>query len=297
MMKLAAIDCGSNAVRLLVSNVFEVGEWKPLIRKADLYRVPVRLGEDAFIRGVISKEKTKDFIHAMAAFKSLMAACHVEDYLACATSAMRTAKNGHDLIKQVHREVGLEIQIIDGSKEAEFIALNQMDGRFLNGSFLYVDVGGGSTELSLYQDGLLKASKSFKVGTIRIKENLVSPKRWLHMKQWIEEHCHALTTISAIGSGGNINKLFSLTNHKNDKPVSLKRILQIHNELSQLSLEERMLKLGLKPDRADVIVPAGQIFTNVMTWANIQQIFVPQIGLSDGLIHALYRRKTQAKTA
>ncbi|HIJ82609.1 MAG TPA: exopolyphosphatase [Magnetococcales bacterium] len=296
-MKLAAIDCGSNAVRLLISNVFEMGDWNPFIRKADLYRVPVRLGEDAFVRGEISKERAKDFIHAMAAFKSLMAACHVDDYLACATSAMRTAKNGPDLIKQVRREVGLTIQIIDGSREAELITFNRLDGRFLIGNFLYIDVGGGSTELSLFQDGLLKASQSFKIGTIRIKEGLVSPKRWVQMKQWIEGHCHALTAISAIGSGGNINKLFSLTNNKQDKPVSLKRILQIHNDLSQLSLEERMVKLGLKPDRADVIVPAGQIFTNIMQWSNIQQIFVPQIGLSDGLIHSLYQKKLQAKTA
>ncbi|MBF0107595.1 MAG: exopolyphosphatase [Magnetococcales bacterium] len=294
-MKLAAIDCGSNAVRLLVSNVFEVGSWKPLIRKADLYRVPVRLGEDAFIRGVISREKARDFLHAMAAFKSLMSACHVDDYLACATSAMRTAENGPELVKQVHRETGLDIQIIDGSREAEFIALNRLDGRFLIGNFLYIDVGGGSTELSLYQDGQLKASRSFKIGTIRIKEGLVPEKRWLHMKEWIDMHCHPLTAISAIGSGGNINKLFSLISHKFDKPATLKRIQVIHNELSQLSIEERMLKLGLKPDRADVIVPAGQIFTTIMTWANIQQIFVPQIGLSDGLIHALYQRKIHAR--
>ncbi|MBF0414954.1 MAG: exopolyphosphatase [Magnetococcales bacterium] len=296
-MKLAAIDCGSNAVRLLISNVFEVGEWQPFIRKADLYRVPVRLGEDAFVRGMISKERIKDFIHAMTAFKALMAACHVDDYLACATSAMRTAENGPDLVKQVRHEVGLDIQIIDGSKEAELIALNRLDGRFLTGNFLYIDVGGGSTELTLYQDGKLKASKSFKIGTIRIKEGLVSEKRWLTMKQWIEENCHTLTPISAIGSGGNINKLFSLSNSRPDKPVSLKRILQLHQELSQLSIEERMVKLGLKPDRADVIVPAGQVYTNIMQWSNIQQIFVPQIGLSDGLIHALYQKKLQAKTA
>lgn len=294
-MKLAAIDCGSNAIRLLVSNVFEVGDWKPFIRKADLYRVPVRLGEDAFVRGVISKERATAFLHTMFAFKELMLACGVDDYMACATSAMRTAKNGADLVKQVRREVGLEIQIIDGSKEAELIALNRLDGRFLIGNFLYIDVGGGSTELSLYQDGLLKASRSFKIGTIRIKEGLVSPKRWIQLKQWIEEHCLACANLSAIGSGGNINKLFSLTNCKPDKPVSLKRIQLLHNDLSQLSIEERMVKLGLKPDRADVIVPAGQIFTNIMQWSNIGQVFVPQIGLSDGLIHALYQKKRPIK--
>lgn len=296
-MKLAAIDVGSNAVRLLVSNVFEVGEWQPFIRKADLYRVPVRLGEDAFVRGVISKERAKDFFHAMEAFKALMAACHVEDYLACATSAMRTATNGPDLVKQVRREVGLDIQIIDGAKEAELIALNRLDGRFLNGNFLYVDIGGGSTELSLYQDGVLRASRSFKVGTIRIKEGLVTPKRWLGMQRWVEEKSIEVANLSAIGSGGNVNKLFSLTNSKTEKPVSLRRIQNVYNDLSQLSLEERMVRLGLKPDRADVIVPAGQILTNVMQWGGISQVFVPQIGLSDGLIHALYQKKRQAKTA
>jgi exopolyphosphatase / guanosine-5'-triphosphate,3'-diphosphate pyrophosphatase len=289
-MRLAAIDVGSNAVRLLISNVFEIGEWKPFIRKANLYRAPVRLGEDAFLRQRISIEVADDFVKAMIAFHHLMEVCHVEDYIACATSAMRSAENGSELALRVEQEAGIKLDIIDGSKEAEFIALNRLDGRFIEGNYLYIDVGGGSTELSLFEDGALKSAHSFKIGTIRIKESLVTQKDWLEMDQWVREHSQGIKKLSAIGSGGNINKIFKLCHLHQDKPLSLKKLKKRHKILSRLSLEERMVTLGLRPDRADVIVPAGRIYTSVMEGAEISNIFVPQIGLADGLIHSLYQK-------
>ena len=288
-MKFAAIDVGSNAIRLLVSNVFEVGEWIPLMRKADLYRVPVRLGEDAFIRGTISDEKAADVVNTMEAFKNLMGVCRVDDYLAYGTSALRSARNGAQVVERVRNETGIDLRIIDGAQEAEFIAMNRLDGRFRNGAYLFVDVGGGSTELTLYMDGQQMATRSFNIGTVRLKEGLVPDKRWRNLKQWIISHCHKKGKIQAIGSGGNINRIFKMTHQRQDRPLRLKRLRRIHAELGAMSMEERMIHLGLRPDRADVILPAGRVFISVMEWAGIRQILVPQIGLVDGLVHALYR--------
>ncbi|MBF0448371.1 MAG: exopolyphosphatase [Magnetococcales bacterium] len=289
-MKLAAIDVGSNAVRLLISNVYEIGDWKPLLRKADLYRVPVRLGEDAFVRGAISSRVADDLVSAMAAFDHLMKACHVEDYMACATSAMRCADNGDMLAQRILEETGVDLQIIGGAKEAEYIAMNRLDARFLSGNYLYIDVGGGSTELSLYLDGALKASKSFKMGTIRLKESLVGPRNWAEVERWVTKNCQGVKKLKAIGSGGNVNKIFKLTGQAQETPLCLKKFQKHHALMAALSMEERMIKLGMRPDRADVIVPAGAIFISVMKWARIKKIIVPQIGLADGLIHLLYRK-------
>jgi exopolyphosphatase / guanosine-5'-triphosphate,3'-diphosphate pyrophosphatase len=289
-MRFAAIDVGSNAVRLLISNVFEIGEWKPFVRKANLYRAPVRLGEDAFLRNEISKEVADDFVKAMAAFKNLMDVCHVDDYVACATSAMRSAQNGKAIVDRVRHETGIKLEIIDGSKEAEYIALNRLDGRFMDGNYLYIDVGGGSTELSLFEDGALKAARSFQIGTIRMKESLVSGEAWNDMQQWVEGQSRGVKKLNAIGSGGNINKLFKLCHLRQDRPLSIKKLKKRHKTLSRLSLEERMVTLGLRPDRADVIVPAGRIYISVMEQANISEVYVPQIGLADGLIHSLYQK-------
>jgi exopolyphosphatase / guanosine-5'-triphosphate,3'-diphosphate pyrophosphatase len=289
-MRLAAIDIGSNAVRLLVSNVYEIGEWKPFIRKANLYRVPVRLGEDAFLRNSISDKVADNFVKTMIAFKNLMEVCDVSDYMACATSAMRSANNGQELAERVERESGIHINIIDGAKEAEIIALNRLDGRFLEGNFLYIDVGGGSTELSLFEDGALKAARSFKIGTIRVKESLVTDEKWQMMETWVKENSKDIEDLTAIGSGGNINKIFKLFRLPQNKPLLLKKMKKKHKTLSKLSLEERMVTLGLRPDRADVIVPAGQIYISVMEWANINKVMVPQIGLTDGVIQSLYQK-------
>ena len=289
-MKFAAIDVGSNAIRLLVSNVFEVGEWLPMVRKADLYRVPVRLGEDAFVRGTISDGKVADIIDTMIAFRHLMTVCRVDDYLACATSALRSARNGDKVAKRVRQETGIELEIIDGAREAEFIAMNRLDGRFRDGTYLFMDVGGGSTELTLYRDGQQLAAQSFNIGTVRLKEGLVPEKRWRNLKQWIVSNCHRKGRIQAIGSGGNINRIFKFTHRPQDRPLSLKKLRAIHARLGAMSMEERMIELGLRPDRADVIIPAGRIYISIMEWAGIRQILVPQIGLVDGLVHSLYRK-------
>ncbi len=289
-MKLAAIDVGSNAVRLLVANVYEVGNWTPLVHKADLYRVPLRLGEDVFLKSRISEEKAGYFLRTMQAFQHLMTVCGVEDHLACATSAMRNAENGSELVERVQRQTEVDLKIIDGSQEAEYIAFNRLDGRFMEGAYLFIDVGGGSTELTLLEDGRQLAAQSFEIGTVRIKEGLVTADSWEKMAEWVVDNSARIQGLQAIGSGGNINKLFKLTRKRQEKPLTLKKLVKLHEHLKGLTLEERMVKLRLRPDRADVIVPAGQIFKRVMKWAGIEKIIVPQIGLSDGLIHALYRK-------
>ncbi len=273
-MKFAAIDVGSNAVRLLIANVYEIGQWTPLVNKANLYRVPLRLGEEVFLGGRISAKHEADFIHTMEAFQHLMTVCGVEDYLACATSAMRNAENGMQLAERVRLKTGIDLRIIDGPKEAEYIAMNRLDGRFMDGNYLFIDVGGGSTE----------------VGTIRIKDGLVAAGQWDLMRDWVKKHAAGIKKLEAIGSGGNINKMFKMTGKSREKPLPLKNLQRLHRHLDALSMEERMVKLRLRPDRADVIVPAGNIFINVMKWAGIKRINVPGIGLSDGMIHALYRK-------
>lgn len=290
-VRFAAIDVGSNAVRLLVSNVYEVGEWQPVVRKADLYRVPVRLGEDAFVRGHIGPQKAEEFLHAMTAFSHLIAACGVDDTLACATSALRSADNGEELALRVRREAGIDLRIIDGGEEAEYIALNRLDGRFSAGAYLYIDVGGGSTELTLLEEGRRVASHSFNVGTVRLKEGLVSGERWEEIHSWLVEHTQGVGGLEGIGSGGNINSLFKMTRKAQDQPLTYGRLARMHQELSRLTMEERMIKLGMRPDRADVVVPAGSIYLAVMKWAGLKTIHVPQVGLADGMVRALYRKR------
>lgn len=294
-MKLAAIDIGSNAVRLLVSHVYETGEWAPLVKKADLYRVPLRLGEDAFLRGEISSEKSEDLVKTMHAFKFLMQVCQAEDFMACATSALRCARNGDQLAARIERETQIKIDIVDGPREGELIALNRIERRFKKGTYLYIDVGGGSTELTLYANRQCLATASFKIGTIRIKEGLVAASDWKELKAWVKKHTADMPKLRGIGSGGNINKIFKLTRKKQTKPLKLKELKAVHRELSEMRVQERMMRMGLRPDRADVIVPAGDIYLAVMKWAGIEDIFVPQIGLSDGMIHELYHRHITQK--
>ncbi|MBF0187880.1 MAG: exopolyphosphatase [Magnetococcales bacterium] len=288
-MRLAAIDVGSNASKLLISNVYEVGEWMPVIRRVEDYRVPLRLGEDAFIHGRISEERTQDLIKTMSAFNNLMSVCQVENYMACATSAMRSANNGPQLVERIRRETGINMQIFDGAQEAEIISLNRMTQQVQAGAYLYVDVGGGSVELTLHADGKMVAAGSFNVGLVRIKENLATQKEWDTMKRWVRNNTVGYRPLTGIGSGGNINKLFELTRKRNDKPLSLEKLKELHDALDFLSYEERMLRLGLRPDRADVIVPACKVFISVMQWAGIDKLYVPNIGLADGIIHYLYR--------
>lgn len=289
-MKFAAIDIGSNAVRLLLSNVYDVGAPLPVVHKADLYRIPVRLGQDAFQLGRISPGLADRLVHAMTAYHHIMRAVEPMDYMACATSALRSVENGAEIVARIRDEAGIRLEIIDGAREAELIALNRIDGRFDAGHYLCIDVGGGSTELVLLENNQTRASRSFNIGTVRLKEGMVNRNTWREMERWVRAQCHGLDDLRALGSGGNINALFKMTRQKADHPLSRHKLLELHRDLSRLDQDRREIELGLKPDRADVIVPASEIFLKVTGWAGIERILVPQIGLADGMIHALYHR-------
>ena len=296
-MKFAAIDIGSNAVRLLFSQVFENG--KNLTFKKDaLFRVPLRLGEDVFVNGKISKEKVSNLIDTMIAFKHLIKAYKPVDYRACATSAMREADNRKEILKVIKEKAGIKLEIIDGKKEADIIYSNQIAEKLDNkGNYLYIDVGGGSTELTLISKSRIISSQSFNIGTVRTLKKKDKKSEWSSLEKWLKENTGLYPEISGIGSGGNINKIFSMSGNKQGKPLSLKSIKKIFSELSNHSLEERITKLGLRPDRADVIIPAANIFISVMKWAGIKNLFVPQVGLSDGIIHVLYEKQKKQKSA
>lgn len=294
-MKFAAIDIGSNAVRLLVSNVFETGN-TTFFKKDSLYRVPLRLGDDAFIRHKISEEKASKLVKTMMAFRHLMEVYQPADYLGCATSAMREAENGQEIIEKIKKQADITIEIIDGKREAELLYANHI-AEDLNKekSYLYVDVGGGSTEVTLFSNNKTVTSSSFNIGTVRILHNLVSKSDWKNLKKWLKEHIIDYQPLSAIGSGGNINTIFELSREKEGKPLSFKKLKKIYDFIRSYSLDERITLLGLKPDRADVIIPASEIYLSILQWANISKIYIPQIGLSDGIIHILYE-KYKSKT-
>ena len=289
-MKFAAIDIGSNAVRLLLARVFENHD-ESFIKKESLVRIPLRLGDDAFLRKSIPEEKIKKLSNTMLAFKYLMRAYEPLDYMACATSAMREADNSEKIIKEITKFSGLKIEVIDGKKEANIIFSTHIEKQLNpNMAYLYIDVGGGSTELTLFHKNEPVEERSFNIGTIRILNNLVTEIQWNEIKQWTRLQCLKYKDISAIGSGGNINKIFRLSGKKDKVPLSYKKLISISNSIRQYSFEERIYKLGLRPDRADVILPAAKIFTSVMGWGDIKQIYVPQIGLADGLVNILYNR-------
>lgn len=287
-MKFAAIDIGSNAVRLLFCNVFE-GDGTPVFKKAELIRVPIRLGEDAFVHGRISPEKSEKLITAMKAFRHLISVYDAVDYRACATSAMRDALNGPQIVQQIREEAGLNVEIIDGKTEADIIYSNHIAEQLdLDKAYLYIDIGGGSTELSLFWKGKVIASRSFNIGTIRMLHGQVSKETWNEMKSWVKQKTGDHKEMIAIGSGGNINKLFKMSHKKEHKPLSYDKLKTLYENLDSYSLEERITVLGLNPDRADVIMPAARILLTVMKTADIEKMIVPQIGLSDGIVHLLY---------
>jgi exopolyphosphatase/guanosine-5'-triphosphate,3'-diphosphate pyrophosphatase len=288
-MKLAAIDIGSNAMRLLLVNVYE-GKEGPSFKKADLIRVPIRLGEEAFLTKKLSQEKIDKLLQVMRAFRALLDFYEVDGLRAAATSAMRDASNGLEVAALIQKETGITIEVIDGKTEAQIIFANHIAEELeQDKDYLYIDVGGGSTELTLFSKNQVLASRSFNIGTIRMLNNLVSKELWTGFKDWIKEttrdHKRPLV---AIGSGGNINKLFKMSRRKQSRPLSLDKLKQLHAMLEGYSFEERMRTLGLNPDRADVIVPAARIFMTAMKAAQIDDILVPQIGMADGLIHLLY---------
>ena len=288
-MKLAAIDIGSNAARLLISEVTKQPKQEPVFNKINLVRVPLRLGFDVFETGEISKPKVKMLMQTLKAYQHLLEAYEIKHVYACATSAMRDARNSKDIIRKVKLETGIEIKVISGQEEASLIYENHVaENLDSDHSYLYIDVGGGSTELTFFANGELVSKESFNIGTIRLLKNQIKEKAWDDMKDYVKKHIKSDLPSVAIGSGGNITKILSMSRLKEGKPLSLDLLKDYYKELSNVTIEDRMHLYGLKEDRADVIVPALLIYVQIMKWASIDAIYVPKIGLVDGLIHHLY---------
>jgi exopolyphosphatase/guanosine-5'-triphosphate,3'-diphosphate pyrophosphatase len=287
--KYAAIDIGSNAMRLLITNVVEQKGKETQFNKSSLIRVPIRLGQDAFTVGEITTENIDRMVDAMDAFRLLMKVYKVDKYKACATSAMREAYNGKEVIAIILEKSNIEIEIIDGKQEAAIIASSDLHNFIATDkTYLYVDVGGGSTEFSLFSDSKVVASKSFKNGTVRLLNDMVNEVVWQEIEKWITTNCEPYDNITLIGSGGNINKLFKLSGKQQDKPLSFLYLNAQYQYLNSLTYEQRIAELGLNTDRADVIIPATRIYLNAMKWSGARQIYVPKIGLSDGIVRAMY---------
>lgn len=289
-LNFAAIDIGSNAVRLLLTRVFDDG-FSASFRKMSLIRMPIRLGDDAFTQKRISEMKVSQLVKTMMGFKQLIEAYQPLDYMACATSAMREAENGPEICERIFKESGIQIHIIDGKREAQIIFENKSANLFGgNTAYLYMDIGGGSTEITMYSESRPVASGSFNIGTVRLLEGLVTKAYWKNMKQWLKSHTESYSAISAIGSGGNINKVFRLANRKDGKPLSYDKMTKVRRFLKRFTVEQRITELGLRPDRADVIIPALDIYLQIMKWAGIRKMYVPIVGLADGMVRILYDR-------
>jgi len=290
--KYAAIDIGSNAMRLLITNIVEQDGKESQFNKNSLVRVPIRLGQDSFTVGEISDESISRMIDAMKAFRLLMKVHKVEKYLAFATSAMREANNSLEVVEIIKREANIKIEIIDGKKEAVIIASTDLHHLLkTDKTYLYVDVGGGSTEFSLFSNGKIVISKSFKAGTVRLLNEMVRDIVWQEMEKWVKTNTQEYDEVTLIGSGGNINKLFKMSGKIQDKPLSFIYMNSQYAFLNSLTYEQRISELGLNPDRADVIIPAIKIYLNAMKWSGARNIYVPKIGLSDGIVKAMYYGK------
>ena len=293
--KFGAIDIGSNAIRLLISNVIVSEDKEPQFKKSSLVRVPIRLGADAFVgKGTISEQNITRMIQAMKAFKLLMNVHGVERYKACATSAMREAKNGKEVVEKILEKTDVKIDIIGGKEEAAIISSTDLN-KLIEGdtSYLYVDVGGGSTELTVFSEGKIINSKSFKIGTVRLLNNkkAVNKEIFSNLEKWIKKNTKGLKKISLIGSGGNINRLFKMSGRAEGKPISYIYLNAQYQFLKQMSFDERVSELSLNSDRADVIIPATKIYLSAMKWSGARKIYVPKIGLSDGIIKSLFYNK------
>lgn len=288
-MKLAAIDIGSNAVRLLITDVIEQAKSKPAFIKTVLVRVPLRLGFDVFEKGYISALKAEQLSKTLRSYKLLLEVYGIKHVKACATAAMRDASNAAQILQKIKMESGLTVKVISGDEEATLIYENHIaDYMDDSASYLYIDVGGGSTELTFFSDGELISKKSFDIGTIRLLKGQVSTAQWDEMKEYLRTKTKGYHQVSAIGSGGNINKIFNLSKRKEGKPLDLELLKDYYKELESLTIDERMDRYRMREDRADVIVPALQVYINAMRWADAKEMFVPKIGLADGLIHTLY---------
>jgi len=294
-LRYAAIDIGSNAVRLLIADIIENSD-SVSFKKNTLIRVPLRLGDDAFLDQHISDKKANDLVKSMQAFRNLMDVYKVGDYLAFATSAMREAKNGAEVVQRVLDEANIDLEIIHGQKEAKIIYASHAEQTIdKSKSYLYIDVGGGSTELSLFSEGEFLASRSFNIGTIRMLDNQDKEETWEEMKEFIRENTKHYKLLSGIGTGGNINKLYKLSEERNDAPMSFNKLRSLYSYLNSFSLKDRINVLGLNQDRADVIIPACEIYITVMKWAGIKNIFVPTVGMVDGIIQTLIEKNYSDK--
>lgn len=295
MLKLAAIDIGSNAIRFQVSTVIERDQ-KVLFKKLEYVRFPLRLGHDVFTSNRISEKSMEKFKKLMKAYKLLLELYEVDDYMFCATSAMRESENGEELARQVKEELGLTINIIDGHLEADLI--NKAIASYLHDeTYIHIDVGGGSTELNLFVEGKKINTRSFKVGSVRVLEHHDSPLMWDDMERWVKEHVKKeYGKVTAVGTGGNISKIFELAKKKAGQSLSINKVKEVKKMIESHTLEQRIYELQMNPDRADVIIPASDIYMKVMEWAKAKSIIVPDVGLKDGiLLHLLERNVKQKK--
>ncbi len=294
--KYGAVDIGSNAIRLLVATVVEQEGKDTLFKKTSLVRVPIRLGADVFLEGKISEGNASRMVDAMKAFKLLMKTHGIKRFRACATSAMREASNGQEIAEMIEKESGISINIIDGNDEAAIIASTDLKSLIQNDKvFLYVDVGGGSTEFTVFAEGHIVASRSFKLGTVRLINDRVDESMWSEMEGWIKKETKDYQKISLIGSGGNINSIYKSSGKIIGSPLSYFYLLSYYELIKSLTYEERITELDMNPDRADVVVPATRIYLSAMKWSKAKNIFVPKIGLSDGIVRSLYNEKIAAE--
>lgn len=293
-LKLAAIDIGSNAIRLQISTILDKGP-KILFKKLEYVRFPLRLGHDVFSTNRISEGSIAKFKKLMKTYKLLLELYDVDDYMFCATSAMRESENGEALAKEVQEELGVEINIIDGHLEADLI--NKAIHSYLSDkTYLHIDVGGGSTELNIFTKGKKVKTRSFKIGSVRVLEHHDSPVMWTDMEKWVKENVKKeYGKVTAVGTGGNISKIFELAKKKPGQTLSLKKVKELKEMIEGLSIDERIYNLQMNPDRADVIVPASSIYIQVMEWAHSQSIIVPDVGLKDGILLHLLEKNVQQK--
>lgn len=287
--RFSAIDIGSNGIRLLFARIVENVSNKPFLIKESLIRMPLRLGQDVFTDGKISAANSEKFLKTMKGFKNLIDAYEPISYRACATAAMRNAKNGQDLLGLVKSKTNIRIEIIDGLEEAALI-LSKNINKYLktDNNYIHIDVGGGSTELSIIQDNEAKISKSFSIGSVRLLQGKVNDHSWQDMRSWVKKNLKNINVENAIGSGGNINKIASMLGKKKGNYVEFDQIREIINDVIVKNFDQRITQLGLRPDRADVIEHASKIYLKCMKWAGVRKILVPQSGLADGIIEKLY---------
>jgi exopolyphosphatase/guanosine-5'-triphosphate,3'-diphosphate pyrophosphatase len=292
-LRYAAIDIGSNAVRLLIADI-KLNDATISFKKNTLIRVPLRLGDDAFLDKKISAKKIEDLLKTMVAFRNLIDVYKVSEYMACATSAMREATNGAEIVAMIKKDAGIDLEIVEGQREAKIIYASHIEESLdPKKNYLYIDVGGGSTELSVFSKGEMIASRSFNLGGIRILDNQDKDETWAEIKEWVKNQAQNHKNLSGIGTGGNINKLFKMSDQKDGTALSFAKLKALYDYLNSFSLKDRINVLGLNHDRADVIIPASEIYLSVMKWGGVKQIFVPRVGLVDGIIQLLIEEKSR----